>query len=153
MNESELPNDFADLEGQLRNRWQLVPRGGFRQKVLGAMALARDRDKAPENNGLWRFAAAMAAAVLLGINLSMSVAADTDWRLGECLDSSEIEAQAAQIRQLLPEIPEREAYRQALLLWASSRVVPTAEFRVVPNQALLSSDSEFWKGNESWPTR
>jgi hypothetical protein len=115
MDPAELPPDLAHLERRLAERPRQEPPADLRQRVLAALGRGCGR----EATGFWRFVAAVAAAVVLAINLSMSAANDTDWRLGGDLAPKQT-ASADRIREVLPELSEREARRQAVLLRARS---------------------------------
>jgi hypothetical protein len=97
-------------------------------------------------NGFARFAAATAAAVLLAINLSVSVANDTDWRLRPSPLGPDVADLTEQIRTLAPDVPDGEARRQALLLRAGATLVPAP----VPHPP---ADRTFWnKEPDRWAT-
>jgi hypothetical protein len=66
----------------------------------------------------WSYAALAAGAVLLWINLSLSATRATDYRLLPKDPPAAVEALAAEIQQLAPEVSHREARRQAVLLRA-----------------------------------
>src|SRR5688500_11427477 len=114
MSDSELPDDLAALEQALSAR--RGPDGGaeLRSRVLRAMggeARRRDLPWRPLRKG-GRYLAA-AAAVLLWINLSMSMVANTEWRAPVAADY-DADRLAARIRALAPELSQRESRRQAL---------------------------------------
>src|SRR5262245_55564517 len=72
MNPEPLPPDLRDLEEQLARRSCPEPAADFRARVLSAMANSRP---IPVRAGRrWRFVWRAAAAVLLALNLGMSVA-------------------------------------------------------------------------------
>jgi hypothetical protein len=136
MDPNELPPDLAELERRLAGRPRPEPAAGLRPRVLAAVG----RELGRRGGGsAWRFAAATAAAALLWINFSMSVANDMDWRLGRGLDGATLAAAAGRLRQLVPELPEREALRQALLLQAGSRLVPAPDLRPSADRIRLFS--------------
>jgi hypothetical protein len=111
----DLPPDLADLERRLARRNSPPLPGELRQRVLAAVRRASD------GHDFWRFAAGVAAAALLAINLSMSVANDTDWHLIDAPVPRDTGA-AEQLGALLPELSPQEARRQALLMQARSRL-------------------------------
>lgn len=127
MNDAQLPDDLANLEGQLAARAQPGPAAGLRERVLVAVGreLRRPPVTAPEIDD-WRFAAALAAAVLLWANLSMSVTLEPSWSrmLAPEPETGRLEAAVAEERRLLPGLSEREAYRQAVLAQAGTRLTP-----------------------------
>jgi hypothetical protein len=119
MTPDPLPPELLALEQELTYRQRPEPPAELRSRVLAVVALERSSPRpAPARGGLVRFAAATAAAALLAINLSASVANDTDWRLRPTgPDSVEV---AERIRELTPDLSEREARRQAVLLRAAA---------------------------------
>jgi hypothetical protein len=134
MGPPELPPDLAELERLLSRRRRPAPPADLRQRVLAAVR----RASAGEVAGFWRFAAGVAAAALLAINLSMSAAGNTDWHLaGE--PAPDCAASADRIHEVLPELSEREARRQAVLLRARCYLTPGAPASP-SGPRLLSSD-------------
>ena len=79
MSDPDLPPDLA-APGAPAGR-PPAGRAIARTRPRGCSPPAGPRARPPPAAGGWRRWAGVAAAVLLGINLSMSVAADTDWRL------------------------------------------------------------------------
>ena len=125
MSDPQLPDDLRDLDSQLAERSRHEPGVGLRDRVL--TAVRRERRSQPALaawRGTGRFAAALAAAVLLWANLSMSAALDTSWHFMGNLDSGRLDATAGDVRRLLPEYSEREAYRHALLAQTAARLTP-----------------------------
>ncbi|HET6575075.1 MAG TPA: hypothetical protein VFG68_15820 [Fimbriiglobus sp.] len=124
MSDSELPADLAALERRLADRPRVAPSTGLGPRVLDVARLAqRPRPVAAS----WRSWAALAAAVLVGINLSMSVAGSADWRLTAGIEPGQIDATADRLRAAAPELPERELRRQALLYRAGAGLTPTVD--------------------------
>jgi hypothetical protein len=136
-----LPPDLLDLERKLANRPQPGPPVELRARVLAAVSRERPTPRAaPVRNGFARFAAATAAAALLAINLSASLANDTDWHLRPTGPDSA--AVADRIRELAPDLSDREARRQALLLRASAGLTPAP--RPAANSFLRDRESDRW---------
>ena len=124
MTDPELPSDLADLERRLADRPRAEPSAGLGPRVLGAARLVlRPRPAAAS----WRSWAALAAAVLVGVNLSMSVAGSADWRLTASVEPEQVTATADRLRAAAPELPERELRRQALLHRAGAGLTPTVD--------------------------
>jgi hypothetical protein len=120
MSESDLPPDLLALEHRLADLARPQP-----SPELGPRVLAAVRDvlgERPRPTG-WGFWAAVAAALLLGINLSMSLVADTDWDLAP---GAEPGRQAAEdwLRELAPDLPDSEIRRQRLLVRAGADLAP-----------------------------
>jgi hypothetical protein len=91
----------------------------MRQRVIESARVELQRGGA--RNG-WTFAAAVAAAVVVWINLSMSATLATDCGYRPDTPRRPLDEVAGQIQQLLPELPEGEAMRQAALLQAGSHL-------------------------------
>lgn len=125
MSEHDLPDDLATLERDLASRPRPSPSDDLRRRVLAAVRseLARPAAAPRRRLGTWEFAAAVAAAVLFAMNLSMVAASDTRLDLGGPPPNG-TEAAVVALCRLLPEMPEREARRQVVLLKAASCVVP-----------------------------
>ena len=121
---SDLSDDLVDLERELAARAQPEPSTTLRPRVLAAIRHELER----ESNGIWRYAAALAAVVLVGANLSLSAALDMGWPR-DAIDAHNLAATAAQLRELDSAMSEQEARRQALLLQARSQLtlVPSLE--------------------------
>ncbi len=117
MDDNQLPAELQQLERELAGRPRPVPPAELRRRVIdGARAELRRNGS---RNG-WTFAAAVAAAVVVWINLSMSATLGTDYGPGPDTAGPPVDKVAAQIRQLLPELSQRDALRQAVLLQARS---------------------------------
>lgn len=110
MNPPELPPELGDLERQLVRRAP-VP-AGLRSRVLACVAREVRRS---------RWAAAVAAAALVGSNFAASAAVNVDWRRGDAIDPTAHEAMTRRLGQLLPDLPESERQRQAALQLARER--------------------------------
>jgi hypothetical protein len=145
MDDWELPPDLADLERRLAGRRRAGPPAGLRKRVLAAVGRELNRGAAGlAAQGAWPSLATAAAAALLWINFSMSVANNMDWRLGGGLDPGEVHATAGRIHGLLPELSPRETYRQALLLQAGSRLTPAPNLKPSAGRVLLHRENERW---------
>jgi hypothetical protein len=118
--DGELPPDLEELERRLTARRPTGPPAELRRRVLTAVRRASGEGE----GGFWRYVAGVAAAALLAVNLSMSVANNTDWHLRGTPGPSEAGADRA--REVVPELSEREARRQAVLLRARSQLTPGA---------------------------
>ncbi len=138
---SDLPDDLAGLERRLARRVRPEAGAALRERVLGSV---RDELRRPvRRGGAWRYAAALAAVVLLGANLSLSAALRADWR--RCGNGDDqLTATAARLRQLDPELSEREARREALLLQARARLAPVP---VVPAPTAGIGARATWEGD------
>jgi hypothetical protein len=122
MTDPDLPPDLAELERRLAARPRVEPPAGLGPRVRDAARVAlRPR---PADGG-WRSWAALAAAVLIGLNLSMSVAGSTDWRLTAAVEPEQVNATADRLRAAAPDLSERELRRQALLYRVGAGLTPT----------------------------
>ena len=131
----ELPPELRDVSDLLSARPRVEPRADLRRRVLADVQaeLARPR------GGWWRFAAGLAACLLVGLNLAMSSAGVTDFGLERRVDGAEVAAAAEQIRRLVPEITAREARRQAVLMTAT-RLPRTPPVRPLHRRRMLQGD-------------
>src|SRR5262245_52835118 len=140
MSDSELPPDLAALERQLAERPRIEPSPDFGARLLAASRVALGHRPPAVGAAGWRRWAAVAAAVLFGINLSMSVATDTDWHLLPGPEPEQVTATVNQLRELAPELPESELRRQALLARAGAALSPTID--LTPSWARLRTTKE-----------
>jgi hypothetical protein len=123
MTPDRLPPDLLALERELAARPRSDPPADLRPRVLAAVGRELPGPRpVPAPYRLGRFAAATAAAALLAINLSASVANDTDWRLAA--PTADVRDIAARVRALNPELSDREALREAILLHTSAGLAP-----------------------------
>jgi hypothetical protein len=95
-------------------------------------AVRRELRRNPAGSGAWRVAAALAAAVLFGANLALSVANDTSWHPAPGNGTAHLEAGAGQVHRLFPDMPEQEVYRHALLLQAGAQLPLQPDLRPAP---------------------
>ncbi len=73
MRREPLPPSLAELEGRLARRPTAEPTAEFRSRVLTGMAGSRDRTPRRHSAGRWRLVCGAAAAVILALNLALSV--------------------------------------------------------------------------------
>ena len=121
MTDPELPAGLAALERRLAQRPPADPPADLEARVLGAVR-AVIREPRRETSTGWRFWAALAASFLAVVNLSMSLAASTDWNFEPTLTAAPI---APDLRALAPDLPESEWRRQSLLVRAGASLIPT----------------------------
>ncbi len=122
MNENfPLPPELERLERHLALREHPQPLPQARQRFLCSVRAELRRSQARSR---WAFAVAMAATVLVWLNLSLCATQATDCGLE--IDGRRQSARdgAEQIQQLLPDLNPREAMRQAVLLRAGTGVIP-----------------------------
>jgi hypothetical protein len=119
MDQQQLPPELQRLEQELADCPGPAPPAELRQRVMeGVRAELRGRSL---RNG-WPFAAAVAAAALLWMNLSLSATLATDYNTRPYTSAPPVKEVAEQIQKLLPELSEREALRQAIFLKAGSHL-------------------------------
>jgi hypothetical protein len=116
-----LPPELQGLEQRLAARPRPQPSSRLKEQVLGSL---RSELRRSQGGARWAFAVAVAATVLLWLNLSLSATQATDFGLRLDGRRQPVEPIAAEIRQLLPDLPPHEALRQAVLLRAGAGVVP-----------------------------
>jgi hypothetical protein len=141
MDDFPLRDDLAALERQLALRTMPEPTG-LRGKTLAAVRSELARPYAVRLG--WRWLAGAAAAVLVGVNFSTSVIHGMDWRLAGGIGPGEVAATARQMQLLAPELPPREALRQAVLLKAGSRGVPAPAGPASLDRVLQQRERETW---------
>jgi hypothetical protein len=129
MEPDRLPPELEQLERQLAARHPANPPPELRQRTLDRLGVELRgsviQDSEPRTNGSrgrWAFAVAVAVSVLVWINLSLCATSVTNCRVEVGPSHERVSTTAAQINQLLPELGEREASRQASLLDAGSRL-------------------------------
>ena len=123
MTSSELPDELAELQGFLAGRQHVEPSANFHRKLVAAMRQELlEGSAAPLVRRGWQFAAAVAAAVMLWANFSMSVANDMNWRLVGDPEPSNTNALSAELRGLFPEMSEQEINQQALIVQGESQL-------------------------------
>ncbi len=113
MNDWQLPPELESLERELAARSAPQPTAELRQKITSGV---HNRLRRESRLDFWRFAAAAAIVAAVWINLSISAASETDlnFRLADIRPS--VEQTTRQIRNILPEMSEADARREALLL-------------------------------------
>jgi len=111
-------DDLSDLEQALAQRPVLAPPDSFRGRVLAAMGRETRRGQRR------RWLAAGVAAVVLWINFSMSAAQLTPWQLTSSPLPQDAAAFTDRMRAAAPDLPPREARRQALIAAARAHLAP-----------------------------
>jgi hypothetical protein len=129
MTDADLPPDLAALERELAGRPPVEPSAAFGPRLLAATRDAlRHRPAVAAVPAVgWRVWASVAAALLIGINVSMSVANHTVWHLTGGVEPGQVAATADRLRALAPDLPEAELRRQALLARAGAGLPPVLD--------------------------
>ena len=121
LDESRLPNDLADLERRLTSAATSEPPQALRAKV--------DRRVRAELAGsgrleAWQFAAAVAAAILILLNFSLSAVARP--RRLDGIDRAKVAWLRAELSDLDLGLSSQEIDRQSLLMAAGDELIPNA---------------------------
>ena len=117
----QLTPELERLERDLAVRPRLEPSAEWQQWLMHSV---RSELRRAQSNTRWAFALAVAATVLVWLNLSLSATQATDCGFAPIELKESIAAVAQEIRQLLPELSAEEAMRQAILLRAGSSILP-----------------------------
>ena len=135
MDPFDLSPELAEVERRLAARGHPQPPADFRRRVLSAL-----RDEPTVRRPVWSLAVA-AAAVLLLLNLAMSL---ENHRAGPRAPRDvgvDVSTAAGEMRQRHPDLSEQEAY-QLVLLVQTPPALPASLGPIVPLQ-----------GEESWDMR
>jgi hypothetical protein len=139
MEEWRLSAELEELERALAARALPGPSADLRERVLGDVRVpllacpavlhppqdtAGQASSGTRGRARWQFALAVAAGVMLWLNLSLAATRATDFGLRLHGPGESIETACRQIEQLVPELSPQEARRQAILLRAGSTLVP-----------------------------
>ena len=116
-----LPAELEQLELALFRRPLPGPSDGFRERVVSSVNV--QLRQASRESG-WGWVAALAAGVVLWMNLSMSATLATDFGLEGRSRGPSIEELAEEIRTVFPEISEEEAVLHAISVRAAADLVP-----------------------------
>jgi hypothetical protein len=111
MDSFDLPPELSEVERRLIERRSPQPSAALRERILAAM-----RNERKPKRATWQFVAAVAAAVLLILNLDLSLANLRAWSETQRIDSEGVAATARMLRQRHPDLSEPEAYQFALIL-------------------------------------
>ncbi|MGH7169868.1 MAG: hypothetical protein ACRELG_06300 [Gemmataceae bacterium] len=110
MDPFDLPPELAEVERRLAARGHPKPTADFRRRVLSAV-----REERRPGRFIWRWAV-LAAAVLLVLNLAMSLENHRARPRVERHASEDLETTAREMRRQHPDLSEQEAYQLALLV-------------------------------------
>jgi len=118
MNDAEMSSDeLAELEAEVRAaRPASDPR--LRGRVLAVVA---DELVGQHRRGWWNFAAGLAAALLIGLNLSLAVAPASVSMAGPP-EPVDLDAAAHELSQAVPGLSPAEARRELFLLRSGARL-------------------------------
>src|SRR5262245_18433700 len=109
MSEQELPPDLAALGRRLAARPHVEPPSDLQVRVLAATRNALlDPATSATASSNWQVWIAVAASILLGINLSMSCATNTTWAFAPAFEPGHNAMTAEQLQALAPDPSESE---------------------------------------------
>jgi hypothetical protein len=138
MKHDKLPPELVRLEHELGMRPRPELSADLRNRIVAHAN--RIEPRSPDRLSFMEIAIATAAAVMLCVNLSMSLANETDYGVGARLDSKRLSAAAEQIANLLPDESPPEAFRHALVLDAGSHLIPCPRAPFTGNLGDLDQD-------------
>ncbi len=118
---TDLPAELEQVELELSRRPRPEPSAGLRERVVASVNVQLRRESRPSG---WGWVAALAAVVLLLMNLSMSATLATDFGLKDAVRGRSIEERAEEIRAAFPEITEEQALLHAISAQAAADLVP-----------------------------
>ncbi len=121
MDGNSLTPEQLALEQELLAKPRPEPPASLRERTLVHLRKELRGDRLLNR---WSYAVAVSIVILIWANLSISASLATDFHLHSNSDQQAIQLRAAEIQNLLPELSQGEAYRQSLILHASSSVCP-----------------------------
>ena len=124
MEDFRLPKDLSRLEQELAARAIPEPSPELRDRVVAAIRQESIEMPTVGLAGTWRFAAAVAAVLLLLLNVSMSAANHADWDVWGRPQQQDTASVARKLRETVPELSEREALRLACSMQSTSPLIP-----------------------------
>ncbi|MGA2060207.1 MAG: hypothetical protein ABSG67_06970 [Thermoguttaceae bacterium] len=119
MSDWQLPPELESLERELAARSASQPTAELRQKITSGV---HNRLRRESRLDFWRFAAAAALVAAVWLNLSLTAASVTDFHFQLADNRPSAERTVRQIKDLLPEMSETDARREALLLCTSANL-------------------------------
>jgi hypothetical protein len=108
-------DDFSDLEARLRGRAGEEPPPDLRDRVLRAVVAHLNAPSSPPRQGFAWYLSAVAALVLLGMNLSLIAASVTRFGNQPTISAGRIDGDIQSLRALVPELSAEDADRLAVL--------------------------------------
>lgn len=126
------PPDLERLEELLKSRHDPLMEASSRVRILRHVRTEMLRRKNTATGRRWQFAAGLAAAVMLGLNLSMSVGNAGDWGSNPVAQNTTQDTAIEQLREILPELNDAELHQQArLLICAAPRRSGASRFPIL----------------------
>ncbi len=137
MDERQLPTDLQELEHQLSSQPLPTPTSELRSRVLGKVGVELGQRR---KRARWSFAAIALGGALLWLNLSLFATQSTDYTNTAQDDSTTIDAEIAEIQQIIPGTSTEEARRHALLIKAGMNLTPLPHITASPKSQNPKSD-------------
>ncbi len=141
-----LPPELQRLEQALSARPRGQPSDELKQRCLGGIRAELRKQQARSR---WTFAVAVAATVLVGLNLSLSASQATDFGFRLVGQQPSLEEAAEEIRLLLPDVSPQEAMQHAILLQSGAKILPIPDVagRVTGDKNLNSGELDLLREN------
>ena len=149
MERLDLPPDLQEMERRLSSRQGAGPSADHRDRVLAAVRGERAQRRVSlwQRRGAWQVAAVAVAVAVLWVNVAVRTVGE-GWAIPtEATNGRTVRKTAEAIRSIVPQLTEREALREALLLRAGVAVT------AVPRSAGAARDASslaHWKEVRSW---
>ena len=118
----QLPPELAELESSLASRRRVEADDDLRRDVLVGVR-AELHDPLQTSNNWWSFAAAVAACLLLGLNLAIASVSVSDYSPDANVDTADVDKATKLLQDLLPELTDEQARQHSMLL-AGARLSP-----------------------------
>jgi hypothetical protein len=120
-----LDGNFAELEGLLLAT-RASPGDGLRGRTLATVQVELDRHR---RQSWWNYAAGLAAALLIGLNLSIALPHELSSlpSANGSAGQADLDAAADSIHQTMPDVSAAEIRRELVLLQAGSHLLPWKE--------------------------
>jgi hypothetical protein len=149
MDEPGLPGDLQEVQGRLQARPRPEPSPGHRARILAAVgdALAARREPWWRRREAWQTAAAAAAVLVLWANVAIFTLGQPFELPSDAGNGHALRARAEAIRTVVPQLSERDALRQALVLRAG---VPAMSVPRGAGPAGEGSGLSYWKEVHAW---
>src|SRR5262245_2920950 len=133
-----------ELEEQLARRSCPEPGADFRARVLGGMADTRDRPVVGHPPSRWRFVWRVAAAVILALNLGMSVANGLRFQRVTTSAVAPVGVEGWAARARVPEVFDAEERFQRLAASAVAGLTPAPDVGVLTRTFFSTEEEREW---------
>ncbi|MCP4379148.1 MAG: hypothetical protein GY794_23625 [bacterium] len=115
---NQLAHELTELETELANRNLAQVPDDLRRNVL---ADVRNQLHAPRrtSSNFWSFAAAVAACLMLGLNLAIASVSVSDYSPAVPVNTADVDEATRLVKKLLPELTDEQAKRHSMMLTAA----------------------------------